>query len=212
MNHDEWLKWRNKGIGGSDCSAILGLNPYMTNIELWEDKALDKRKEFKGNQEILDRGHKVEPLVRELFAIDHPEYTVEYKDNDHFVSKVYDFIRGTVDGRLTEKSTGLKGILEIKHAQIENRQQLEKWKIDSFPQNYYCQVLHYLYVTGLEFCVLKARIRRAFEDSVYIVEREYTIKKQDHQESMDFLIGKEVEFWNKYVVPKKVPPLVLPAI
>ena len=212
MNHDEWLKWRNKGIGGSDCSAILGLNPYMTNIELWEDKALNKRKEFKGNKEVLDRGHKVEPLIRELFAIDHPEYAVEYKDNDHFVSKTHDFIRGTVDGRLTEKQTGLKGNLEIKHVQIENRQQLEKWKIDSIPLNYYYQCLHYLYVTGFDFCILKARIRRSFEDSVFITEREYTITKQAHQESIDYLIGKEVEFWNKYVITGKTPPLVLPTI
>lgn len=31
---EEWLVNR-KGIGGSDASAILGLNPYKTNQELW---------------------------------------------------------------------------------------------------------------------------------------------------------------------------------
>lgn len=27
-----WHKKRLKGIGGSDAAAILGLNPYMTNV------------------------------------------------------------------------------------------------------------------------------------------------------------------------------------
>lgn len=34
---EEWLVNR-KGIGGSDASAILGLNPYKTNQELWMEK------------------------------------------------------------------------------------------------------------------------------------------------------------------------------
>lgn len=36
-NHDEWLKHRTK-IGGSDASAILGKNPYKTNVELWKTR------------------------------------------------------------------------------------------------------------------------------------------------------------------------------
>ena len=38
-----WLEERKNGIGGSDAATILGLNPYKTNIELWEEKT--KRKE-----------------------------------------------------------------------------------------------------------------------------------------------------------------------
>lgn len=37
-NREDWLKHRTK-IGGSDASAILGKNPYKTNVELWKDKA-----------------------------------------------------------------------------------------------------------------------------------------------------------------------------
>ena len=38
MSRDEWLKERTKGIGGSDVSTILGLNPYKTPLQLWEEK------------------------------------------------------------------------------------------------------------------------------------------------------------------------------
>ena len=30
-----WLEFRTQGIGGSDAAAILGLNPYKTNVQVW---------------------------------------------------------------------------------------------------------------------------------------------------------------------------------
>ena len=33
-----WLAGRMNGIGGSDASAVVGMNPYKTNIELFEEK------------------------------------------------------------------------------------------------------------------------------------------------------------------------------
>lgn len=33
----EWLKARKGKIGGSDAAAVLGLNPYKTNEEFWEE-------------------------------------------------------------------------------------------------------------------------------------------------------------------------------
>lgn len=38
MTREEWLEERKTGIGGSDASAIVGLNPYSDNIKLWEIK------------------------------------------------------------------------------------------------------------------------------------------------------------------------------
>lgn len=37
-SHEEWLKARTK-IGGSDASAIVGMNPYKTNVDLFKEKA-----------------------------------------------------------------------------------------------------------------------------------------------------------------------------
>lgn len=33
-----WLEERRSGIGGSDVAAVLGLSPYRTPLDLWEDK------------------------------------------------------------------------------------------------------------------------------------------------------------------------------
>lgn len=37
-SHEEWLKARTK-IGGSDASAIFGMSPYKTNVDLFKEKA-----------------------------------------------------------------------------------------------------------------------------------------------------------------------------
>ena len=37
-DHAAWLESRTLGIGGSDAAAILGLNPYKSNVELFDEK------------------------------------------------------------------------------------------------------------------------------------------------------------------------------
>ena len=37
-NSPEWLAFRKTGLGGSDAAAILGLSPFKTNVEVWEEK------------------------------------------------------------------------------------------------------------------------------------------------------------------------------
>ncbi|RQP34192.1 YqaJ viral recombinase family nuclease [Burkholderia ubonensis] len=38
LNRDDWLAVRRTGIGGSDAAAAVGLNPYISALELWLDK------------------------------------------------------------------------------------------------------------------------------------------------------------------------------
>jgi putative phage-type endonuclease len=38
LAREDWLKVRKSGIGGSDAAAAVGLNPYMSPLELWLDK------------------------------------------------------------------------------------------------------------------------------------------------------------------------------
>ena len=37
-NRAEWLENRKGRIGGSEAACIVGMNPYQTNVELWEYK------------------------------------------------------------------------------------------------------------------------------------------------------------------------------
>ena len=38
MSHEDWLKLRKTGIGGSDAAALCGLNPYASAIHVFQDK------------------------------------------------------------------------------------------------------------------------------------------------------------------------------
>ncbi|CAG9241801.1 hypothetical protein BDI4_1080034 [Burkholderia diffusa] len=38
LSRNDWLAVRRTGIGGSDAAAAVGLNPYMSPLELWLDK------------------------------------------------------------------------------------------------------------------------------------------------------------------------------
>ena len=37
-NRTDWLKARRKGIGGSDAASVLGISPWKSNVQLWEEK------------------------------------------------------------------------------------------------------------------------------------------------------------------------------
>lgn len=41
LDHKEWLKYRKRGIGGSDAGAVCGLNPYRTAMQVYYDKISD---------------------------------------------------------------------------------------------------------------------------------------------------------------------------
>lgn len=102
-DHAAWLKSRTYGIGGSDASAIVGLNPYKTNIELFEEKTGRRLPEDISEKPYVKYGTMAEPLIRELFRLDYPEYQVQYHENRILRSKKYPFLQASLDGELPEQ-------------------------------------------------------------------------------------------------------------
>lgn len=207
MTRNEWLEERKKGIGGSDAAAIIGANPYKDNIKLWEEKTGRKTADDISDKSYVKYGIEMEPILRESFKIKHPEFEIVHEENTIIKHPVYPFLFASLDGILINKETGEKGILEIKTSEILRSMQKEKWK-DQIPPNYYCQILHYLNVTGFTFVKLFAELN--YEEN-YQVTKTYTIERKDVEEDIKYLEKKEIEFW-KYIEEDKCPPLVLPNI
>lgn len=205
---DEWLNARH-GIGGSDASAVMGLNPYKTNEELWLEKTGQMIPEDISNKNYVKYGHDAEPLLRELFALHHPEYKVEYFENNMIRNEKYPWAHASLDGELTDQN-GRKGILEIKTTNILQSMQREKWK-DQIPDNYYIQVLHYLLVTEYDFVELKAELRSVWQKEIRSQIREYHIERKEVERDIEFLCEKEERFW-QMVRKKQKPALILPEI
>lgn len=208
-NHEEWLKNREKGIGGSDASAIIGMNPYKTNIELFEEKTGRRIPEDISEKSYVKYGTAMEPLIREQFSIDYPEYTVLYHENRILRSVAYPFLQASLDGELVDQA-GRHGILEIKTTNILQSMQYEKWK-DRIPDNYYIQVLHYLLVTGYDFVVLRAHLRSNLGNDRRTTVKHYFIERSEVEQDLKMLLREECRFW-EYVESGRKPPLVLPEI
>lgn len=209
-SREEWLQNRFKGIGGSEASAIVGLNPYMTNIDLWNIKTGQVVPEDISEKPYVLYGTKAEEHLRALFALDFPQYEVEYVDNNSYFNDKYPFALASLDGVLIEKETGRKGILEIKTTNILQSMQKEKWK-DRIPDNYFVQVLHYLLVTEYDFVVLVAQLKSEFNGEIYKQTKHYKIERADVEGDIQYLANEEKKFW-KLVQEKKKPALLLPEI
>lgn len=215
MNRKQWLEERKKGIGGSDVACIFGMSPYKTNVELWEEKVGIKEPKDISQKDYVKNGTDSEESLRNLFAVDYQQYEVEHKEYESINNKEYPFIRVSPDGKLTEKTTGRKGFLEIKRCEIMNHRQYEKWKDNKIPQNYYLQTLQYfLAEPEFDFGYLRAYLIRHLADGTVIREiRDYVIanSRTEVQDDLDYLKPKEIEFW-QYVETKTKPPLLLPQI
>ena len=207
-----WHTERSKGIGGSDVASILGLNPFKTNVELWQEKTGRKKPANISAKPCVLYGKKAEDYLRELFILDYPEYEVTHHPYYIHIHNDYDFIRGSFDAELFQKITKEKGIWECKTTEIKRQADWDKWK-DQIPQNYFCQVLHYLAIDeDFKFAKLKAQIKSIDKyNETLLTTKHYHILREKHKEDIEYLINKEIEFMH-YVRADKEPPLLLPEI
>ncbi len=208
-SREEWLKHRMRGIGGSEISAVVGLNPYMSNVELWERKTGLVEPEDISKKPYVEYGTRAEPLLRELFKLDFPKYEVFYEENNSFRNSRYPWALASLDGWLRDEN-GRVGVWECKTTNILQSMQKEKWN-HQVPMNYFCQVLFYMAVIEADFAILKAQLKTEFEGVPYLQTRHYFIERADVQQDIDFLMEKGAEFW-KCVQKMEKPALILPEI
>ena len=204
---DAWLTLRHNGIGGSDAGTVLGVNKYKTNYELWEEKTGRAKSEFTGNA-ATQYGHDAEEHIRELFLLDHPEYSCEYHEFRMHGNEKYPFMYATLDGELS--GNGKKGILEIKTATIQNNGQWREWE-DRIPDTYYAQVVHQLTVTEWDFAYVRAYLRYYKDGDLRATVRDYYIEAEDIKNDAAALVEAETKFWD-CVTGGREPGLILPEI
>ena len=206
-NRNEWLKARRDRIGGSEAAAIVGRNPYMSNIDLWRIKTGRQQADDISEKEFVKYGTNAETHLRALFALDYPQYKVTYIDNNMWINDKYPFAHASLDGWLVDQENGRVGILEIKTTNILQSRQKEKWD-HRIPDNYYCQILWYLGVTGFDFVILKAQLKYDFDGEVYLTTKHYTIDREEVEDDIKYLMQRGAEFY-KCITEDKEPPLIL---
>lgn len=182
MLREEWLKWRTKGIGGSDASVIFGINPYRSIFELWLEKTGQTEPEEK-ETEFTHFGTVLESVVKQEF-MRRTGLKVRAK-RALLQSDKYLFMLADLDGVIYED--GVMNIFEAKTASAYKR---EVWE-EGVPEEYVLQVQHYMAVTGAQKTYIAALV--GGNHFIYhVVERDEELIVQ--------IIQKEKEFWEGNVL------------
>ena len=142
-DRDEWLQLRTNGIGGSDVSALMGVNNYKSPLALWLEKTGRAEPPDLSGNEAVQWGVTLEPIIRAKFQAMHPELTVQ-EPNAIYRSLECPWEQATLDGEVYDPATGDFSVLEIKTVGERRSDDWDK----GVPIYYLAQVTHYLNVTG----------------------------------------------------------------
>ena len=203
-DHNTWLKQRQSLIQASDAASILGMSPWRTDAQLWDEKTNGISEDL-SYKPYIQYGKKMEEHIRESFLLDNPYFSCDYHEYDILTSTDRPWQGCTLDGELTVTvpvnpwglQEGSKGILECKTGSFRGLSDLQKW--DDIPMHYYCQILHQLAVTGWDFVILTARLKRdAFKDEdngfPQIEHRSFIVFRKDVGEDLELLNEAEEKF------------------
>lgn len=186
-NDNDWLETRKLGIGGSDISGILGINRYRSPADIWADK-------MGQGEKISNRftyfGHKLEPVVADVFEEKHNLYEVKELHRTLKRGRAL----ANIDRLIMDKDSKEYGVLEIKTA---NAFKNKEWSGDEVPSEYYAQVQLYLAVTGLKFAYIACLIGGNDYKEFYI---------ERSNEECEFILSHCEWWWREYVEAQVPPP------
>ena len=185
LSHEKWLEIRKTGIGGSDASAILGLNPYYSPFDVYADK-IGVRPPVVDN-EAMRQGRDLEEYVAKRFCESQGKKV--RRINAILQHEEHSFLIGNVDRVLVGEDAGL----ECKTTSVLNK---SKFNLGEYPTNYYAQCVHYMALTGAARWYL----------AVLVLNKGFHVFEIDRDEAeIAALIETEKNFWNNHVV-NNIPP------
>lgn len=187
MSRQEWLEARKHGIGGSDVSAIAGLNKWKSAVGVYLDKTGQAPDEDSAG-EVAYWGNVMEDVVAQEFSL-RTGLRVRRR-NAILKHPKYPFMLANVDRLIVGKREGL----ECKTASEYLK---GSWEDEEIPAAYLLQIQHYMAVTGYG----------AWHIAVLIGGNKFLYKKIERDEELiSYLIQIEKDFWENNVL-KQIPPM-----
>lgn len=132
----EWLEWRQKGIGSSDIAAIMGSCPFKSAIDVYKEK-------LGGEGQVVNKwmqrgkDNEVDARVRFCHSTgkEFDPLTICHDDNERFIASLDGYCRST------------KEVLEIKTPGRKTADMAAKGQI---PAHYLMQIQWQLFVSGAD--------------------------------------------------------------
>lgn len=182
LAREEWLKWRTKGIGGSDVSVIAGINKFRSVFQLWAEKTGQAEPEEK-ESDFSHFGNILEPIVKKEFT---RRTGLKVRAKRMLLqSEEYPFMLADLDGVVN--ADGEMCIFEAKTASAYKQGIWEH----GVPEEYQLQVQHYMAVTGAG----KAYVAALVGGNHFYCHEVYR-----DEELIGMIIGLEKEFWERNVL------------
>jgi putative phage-type endonuclease len=193
---DEWLEKRKLGVSATDIAAISGLNPYKTIYDVFLEK-LDLVEPTPDNPRMR-WGRRMEDVLTEDYEnmtgyITFKTGLLRNPDN-HLVIGTPDRLVFIHDSH-NDDGRPNKG-LEVKTAGIRQKDRWGEPGTDNVPEEYLCQCMWYMAVTGLDEWDLIVSIAGT-EPVIYTIHR--------NDELIAELIRRAEDFWNNHVLTKEPP-------
>ena len=186
ITHEQWLAFRRSGIGGSDASTVVGLNPYSSLFYLYNDKLnlLPERED----SEAMRQGRDLEQYVAERWM----ERTGKRcrRNNTMWRSAEHPCMLADIDREIVGENAGL----ECKTTSVYNRADFAAGNI---PPTYYVQCMHYMAVMGYDRMYLAVLVLNSgFYD--FVIERD--------EAEIAALTTQEASFWQRVIEHDPPPP------
>lgn len=175
-------------VTGSDASAILGINPYTSAIDLYMYKTGLKVEEDISHRPHVRAGIMLEDVVGKMFEQETGKKIT--KPTKMFVHPKHEWMAGNIDGLIE----GENAIIEIKTAGRSDGWGEQGENI--IPKHYLCQVAHYLAVTNAEMAYVAVLIS-GWDFRWYRINRNAALEK--------LIIEKEKQFWFDNVKAEIMP-------
>lgn len=188
-----WHEQRNKGVGGSDVAAIMGISPWKSPLEIWLEKTGMATAPDLSGRESVAMGNELEGDVIQMYKRRHPGCRAR-RVNAVLVSNARPWAQASLDGITYDPELGW-GVLEIKTGSRDS-----EWT-DGVPLHYLTQVTHYLAVTGYEFADVAALIG---DHGLHY--HEFRVMRDE--EDLQAVVEAVDEFWADCVEKGQMPPYV----
>lgn len=187
MTRGEWLQQRRKSIGGSDAAGIVGLSKWSSPYSIWADKT--GRLPDKPDSEAMRQGRDLEDYVARRWMEETGKKV--RRMNSMIYNTLYPYSHADVDRWVVGENAGLE-------CKTTSSMDLRKFDGVEFPEQYYCQCVHYMAVTGADRWYLAALV---FGRGFFT----FTLERADVDAEIRYLMEAEYRFWRECVIPD-VPP------
>lgn len=195
MAREDWLAERRKGIGASECAAVMGFSPWKSAVELHYEKTGEVEPLDISDRDAIKMGIELEPVVASLFIEKNDPYQFDQYgawEPKIFYSFDYPFMTCSPDGIMTLAPGGDEIGVELKTTSEYSK---ADWADGNVPYYYQLQCQHSMAVTGLKQWYIACLIGgRTYAQA--IVDRD--------DDLIQVIIDAEKEFWHG--VETKTPP------